>query len=171
MMQNLYERLRHPLGIFKYDPLTATAAIAIGGGAVMGAIGNLQKGEAAQQAANYNAQTDMQNASMAEDQGRTQIYSQQRSAAQTIGAARAQYSASGIDSGQGSALDVLEASATQAALDSSMIKYNSDVKAYGYRRSAALGIYEGDQAKTGSYYSAAGSLLSGAGQIAGKVAG
>lgn len=144
------------------------AAAAIGGGVLSG-IGTIKSGQAQQVASQYNADTDNQNAATIEQQGALAVQKQQRSAAQTIGSARAQYAASGIDSGAGSALDVIQNSAQQASLDSMLIKYNTDAKAYSLRKSADLTLFEGDTALTSSYLSAAGGLLGGGGKAAGAM--
>lgn len=147
----------------------SAAAGASGGGSLLSAIGAIKQGQGQQAAANYNASMMEHNADVAKQEGALLVNRQQRSAAQTIGSARASYSASGIDSGQGSALDVIQNSAQQAALDSMLIKYNADSKAYSLQKSAQLTRFEGDTAMENSYYSAAGSLLSGAGKAAGAM--
>jgi len=61
----------------------------------------------------------------------------------------------------GSAADVMKQSATNAELDSLMIRYESDLKATGLKNQAAGEEYAGKVAKQAGYYGAIGSVLSG----------
>lgn len=123
------------------------------------AVGTIISGQAARQAGEYNAELSDFNAVQAENDGKLELMQQQREGLKVIGQARAHYGASGVDSTQGSALDVLQQSATQSAIDSLNIQKKTSARAYGYRKTADLQRYEGEQAETASYFSAAGQLL------------
>lgn len=138
-------------------------------GSLFSAVGTMEHGDAAQFAGEINAGQANLNAYNTLEEGRIAGIKQKREATQSIGEARAQYGASGIDTNQGSALDILQNSATNAAYDALNIKHSYEAKAQGYRNSAFLYQYEGDSAYDESRLSAAGQLLSGAGQTYGRM--
>ena len=144
------------------DPVSIGIAISALGG-VITAVGAIKQGAAAETAGEYNAAISTQNAGIAQQQGEIAVQQQQREGAQRIGSATAQYGASGLDVGQGSPLDVLRSSAEQSSLDASTIKYNYALKGMGYAQTAASELMAGETAKTSSYYTAAGQLLTTAG--------
>lgn len=129
-------------------------------------VGTVIQGDAAKNAGEYNAAVSDYNAAQTENDGAIALQQQQRKAEQVIGSARAQMGASGVSSTEGSSLEVLKQSASQAALDSLNIQSKTAAKAYSYRTTGAIQRYEGDQAQTASKYSAAGQLLGGAAQMA-----
>lgn len=135
----------------------------------LSAFGTIAKGRADKVAADYNAGIADYNAGSVLNEGKFQVQRQQRMAAQQIGSNAAQYASQGINNDFGSALDILEASTAQSALDSETIKFNADTKAYGYKKSAALLRMEGETALNNSYLSAASTLLSGAGKTYGAM--
>ena len=142
------------------------------GGGVIGAFGTLLGGIQQKQALYANADMEDFNASQIDYMGKHALIKQKRQADQVIGAARAQYGASGVQSNEGSPLDILQQSAAQAALDNIMMKYNYDLEAYGHRRSAKIMRYEGDQAEANAWMSAGGQLLEAGGKaIAGAGGG
>lgn len=148
----------------------AQAAIPLmGAGGIMGAMGAIKGGQQAQAAGQYNAGLAEQNANINDQQKALAIRRQQTAAGNAIANAHAQYSSNGIDASEGSALDVLAQSASEAALDTELTKYQYNLKSAGLRNTAKMYRFEGDQAMDNSYYSAAGSLLGTAGNIAGKM--
>lgn len=138
-----------------------------GAGGLFGSIGAIKQGQMSQAAGYYNAEVADYNAQEILKAGDIAVQHQKREAAQAIGQARVQYSANGIDANEGSALDVLQNSAANAALESINLKHQYQAKSYGYTATANLSRYQGDQALNSSYYSAAGQLLSSAGAIIG----
>lgn len=132
------------------------------GGGIVGAFGTVLGGMQSKQSAYMNASFEEFNADQIDYMGRQAVAKQKRQADQIIGNARANYGASGVQSTEGSPLDILQQSASEAALDNIMMKYNYDVAAYGKRRSAKIMRYEGDQALENSYLSAAGQLMTSA---------
>ncbi len=147
------------------DPVSWTVIAITAASAVVGAVGAIQQGQAQANAANYNAQVAQQNATIAQQQAQQEAELQQREARKRIGAAHAGYGASGITM-EGSPLDVLEASASNAELDKQTILYNGRIRALGYQNTATLDKYSASEALTSSYYDAFGALLSGGAKTA-----
>lgn len=162
--------------------LPLAAAAAIGSGAI-GAVGALQAGHAAQQAANYNAQVQMQNAQQAERNA--EIASQSGMANQNIqqlknraqiGSIKANEGASGVSlTSDGSFQDVQASAASIGELDSLSIRSRAAREAYGYavqgidfQNRATLDKAEGKAAKTASYLNVGSTLLGAASNASSK---
>lgn len=137
-------------------------------GTAVSVIGQLSQGDAKSQAAEYNAQTAESLANQTQLQGIEQARRVRVNALKTIGEAKANYGASGVQL-EGSALDILQESAQNATLDALNVKYQSDLKAFAYRRDAGSQRAAGENAKTASVYGAAASLLTGGANIASKL--
>ena len=135
-------------------------------GAVISAIGAINQGQQAKDAANYNAAVANNNAIAARQQAAANAAAQERKSRMQLGSIRAGYGASGITM-EGSAMDVLEASAATAELDRQNILYGGELKAGGYESTAGLELMRGEHAVTSSYYAAGGALLRGAGSAMG----
>lgn len=129
-------------------------------GTAVSVIGALNQGQQQQQASEYNAAVARNNAIAARQQAEANAAAQQRKARVQIGAMRAGYGASGVGL-EGSALDVLESSAAMAELDRQNILYGGALRAQGYESTAGLELMRGENAVTGSYFSAGSSLLGG----------
>jgi hypothetical protein len=154
------------------DPVSASLMIAA---SAMQAVGAIQQGkmaqaqgQAQQNAANYNARMKEIEAGITREQTNAREEQQRRQARQVMGRQRAAVAQAGIGWG-GSALDIMEESATFAELDALTIRYEGDLKAKGLlaeaeydRYSGAVAAAMGKAAKKASYVSAAASLLSGA---------
>ena len=115
--------------------IAAVASVAAG---AVGAVGAIQQANSAKASANYNAQVQENNAKVAErnrtmalDQTESEANQKQREIRRTLSTIRANYGKSGLDMA-GSALDVLEDSAIEGALDVQTIRYQGDVRAQGY---------------------------------------
>lgn len=135
-------------------PLLALAGTAI---ATYGAV---KQGQAASQAADFQASQAKQNAVIStqqagEDERAFRVFSRQQ-----LGAISEGYGASGV-SNEGSAQDVLESGAQQSELDALKIRYGGQLKAKGYQNTATLSEAESRSASAGGYLSAAGTLASG----------
>ena len=137
------------------------AAMAMTGSA-MAAYGAIQQGKAAANSANYNAAIASQNAQVAGAQGEAAMQLQRRDAQRKIGAAMAAYGASGVQMADGSPADVLADSARMSTLDALTIKYNYRLKQLGQEDQAALDSSGATNARTASYFNAAGIVLGGA---------
>lgn len=138
----------------------------MGGGNILSGVGELFAGQAADKVGRYNAAMDMQNARLEEEQAVVGEDQQRRMSYKALSAIKAGYGAAGVTL-EGSPLDVLEESATNAELDALMVRHGGAVRAQRYRASALLSRYEGKAAKFGSYFSAAGSFLKGGASFAG----
>ncbi len=151
-------------------------------GAGMKAVGTLTQGAAAQNAANYQAQVARNNATIARQQaeystaaGMTQAETASRKSAAIGGKIKTAQAASGIDVNTGSAVDVQVGQRMTGQLDTETTLNNALLQAYGYRAKATeyeaeadLSEMKGKSAKIGSYFEAAGNLLSDASSIGGK---
>lgn len=138
-------------------------AIATVAGAAVSAYGAYAQGEAANQAAQYNADLQARNATIAHQQGAAQAALVRRRAAQAQGAAEAAYGASGV-SQEGSPLEVLASSAAQAKLDEETVLYQSNLQAMGFQANEQLDRTAGDTARRQAQLNAASSFLTGVGQ-------
>ena len=136
------------------------------GGTALSAYGNIQQGKANKKAHDYNATMLRQNAAVEEQQGGAREEAQRRAARKVIGSQAAAIAQGGTGTG-GSAADIMQQSATNAELDSLMIRYESNLKATGMKNQAAGENYAGKVAKQAGYYGAIGSVLSGASAYAG----
>ena len=132
-------------------------------GTAMSAVGMLSNASAQSSASNYNAQINQQNAVIAQQQGAAAQAEHDKQARLQIGQMAANYGASGVDSGQGSPLDVLQDSVKTAKLDNLMIGYNYDLRARGFQNSAALDSARASSASTSGLLGAAGAVASGYG--------
>lgn len=140
-----------------------TAGIVSGAGAVAGAAGAVLAGNASKDAYDAKAAEAEQNISANTQMGVLKVQHQQRNAAQQIGATTAQYSAGGIDTSAGSALDVIGHSTQQAAQDTQQIQAQTTAENTSLQMGANSDIESGNAAQEGGYLSAVGSIFSGAG--------
>lgn len=124
------------------------------------AISAISQGQAAKNEANYNAQIAERNAGVARDQAAADADAQRRHATQVLGSARAAYGASGVTA-EGSPLDVLTMSASNAELDRQNILYRGELKAMGYQDTARLDRSRAGAAAKNGYFGAASAVLTG----------
>ena len=122
------------------DPISIISIV----GTVVGVVGQVVSGMNASKADAYNAQIATQNAMIARNNAEFNAEQQQRAARLRIGAAEANYGASGITT-EGSPLDVLESSARNSEIDRQAIIYQGNIRAAGYQDQATL-----DQMRSGS---------------------
>ena len=132
-------------------------------GAVLGAIGQIQAGDSARQAANTNADTKRQAAAETNRQATDQIEMQRQRARSVIGQQLASTSESGTGL-SGSNLDLLNQSLMNNELDSLNIRHGANLNASGLNTQANNDNFQGSQAQTGGYLSAAGTLLNAGGR-------
>lgn len=140
-------------------------------GTAVSVAGQIRQGQAAQNAAMYNAKVNEQNATAAEQQAQSQAAMQTHRASMHNGELLAEYGASGVVSGEGSPLEVLAQSAASAEMDRQNIIYNGRVRATSFRNGAQLAITQGETAMQNGYMSAAGTLLQSAGKMYGMSGG
>lgn len=143
----------------------ATAAVVMGAGAGIQAIGAIESGKAAGRAADFNRSITLENAKIFEQQTQADVISLRKQQYKQMGAIRAAVGASGVTM-DGSVLDVLEDSVMEATLDIQRLEYSGQIKQRELRNDARFFQMQGDAAKTSSYYSAASDLLMGGGRMA-----
>lgn len=139
------------------DPITAGLILA---GTTMSAIGSIQQGKAAEQAAEYNAQTSMEQAAAARAEGEAEAQRLRREGRRNIGTMRASISKSGVTS-QGSPMLALAESAAMNELDVLNTRYSAQSSARASERQAGLQRAEGRSAKRAGLIGAGTSLLTG----------
>lgn len=106
-----------------------------------------QSAKAQQAAADYNARVMEQNAATERQQANAREEMQRRQARQVLGEQAAGLAQAGIGLGSGSALDVMQQSATNAELDALSIRYEGDLRARGLLASAEQESYQGRVAR------------------------
>lgn len=155
-------------------PVAAIAGWATAATAVIAAYGAYQSGKATeasyrsqQNAAEYNATIERQNATTARQQAGAREEAQRRQARQILGEQRAALSQSGVGL-SGSAADVYGQSAANAELDALNIRYEGELGARGLLAQSQLTSYEGrvagmnaKSAKRAGKMDAASALLTG----------
>lgn len=135
------------------------ALVATLAGTAMSAVGAIQQGSAAKNAASFNAAVANNNAIAARQNAAASAKRQQREARLRAGANRAAMGASGVEGG--SAYDLLEDNAMEEELDRLTIIHQGDLRAAGLEASAGLLTAQGKAAKKAGLTSAAGTLLKG----------
>lgn len=143
-------------------------ATAIGAG-VLGAVGSIQKGNAAGKAADFDAALGEQNANLAEQQGAQDAQAIRIQSRKNIGGIHASIGASGLTADSGSAMDVLQESAANGEMDALRAKHAGDLKAWSYRTGAEQSREAGDSARTTGYLGAASSILGAGASVASQL--
>jgi hypothetical protein len=164
------------------DP--ATLAVVSAAASVLGtgvsAYGQIQAGQAAKAAGDYNAAVARNNQIVAERQaqdalarGEVAETEQRRKVRMLASSQRAALGASGVQLDAGTPLDLLGDTAAMGELDALTIRNNAEREAYGYRvqgvnfgAEAGLQTMRGNNAMSGALMSAGGTVLSGAGNVA-----
>ncbi|WP_229729565.1 virion core protein, T7 gp14 family [Agaricicola taiwanensis] len=151
----------------------------MGASAVIGGAGQIQQARATAAAAQYNAQIARNNAILAERRAQDAIVrgmdEEQQKRLHTA-ALRGQQlvmaAAGNVDTGYGSALDMLVDTTIQGELDALTIRTNAEREAYdariaGMNQTAQANLYEMEakSARTSGMFGAAGTLLSGFGGV------
>ncbi len=150
--------------------MAAAPLIMAGVSTAVGMAGSANQAAGAQAAAGYNAAVKEQQATAAvaqsaEDERRLRISSRSQ-----LGGIRNAIGASGIQT-EGSALEVLQSSASNAELDALTVRHQGQMKAWAYRAGANLDLFQGEQAKTQGDFAATGYLLKGLSSAAGSFGG
>lgn len=135
----------------------------IGAGAAVSAVGTIGTAISARNAANWNAQKNEQDAAYSTQMAGIEEQRQRMQARKQIGAMRAGYGANGLQI-DASVEDILAESASNAELDALLIRQGGVARATGLRNEASLDRTQGKNAMRTGALSAAGVLLSGAGQ-------
>lgn len=140
-----------------------------GFGDIIGGIGSFQEGNQLKAMGNYNATIYEQQAASERASQKLLEYQKRKTYKAQIGSQTAAVGKSGIKM-SGSPLEVQLDSLTNASLDMSIDKYNSEVKSAGYQNQANMTRWEGKQAKKAAYLKGGLSVLSGAVKIGTAVA-
>jgi hypothetical protein len=144
----------------------AVAGVVVGAAGLATAVyGQVKAGQSASDAAQAASNLGEQNARTNNEMGGVKLDHQQRDAARVIGSAKAQYSASGVDISQGSAMDVIESSTSEAAKDSNQLRYETFARSQAFQMGAQNDALAGQAAQSGANLSAAGTLLTGTASI------
>ena len=132
----------------------------------------VKQGQAASQAADYNASAAQQQAAALQQQEQQASVAQKRDTALKLGTLSANQGASGLDpSNSTSSLETMSSSIQQSTLDNLNLKYNYQMKELGYSNSATLDTMASKNDTTAGYLTAAGTALGGAGGVAKYQAG
>jgi len=134
-------------------------------GGLLGAVGSIQKGNAANQASQFNAGVMENNANFASQQGAENQRRIRRSNAQFQGTQTASIGASGLQL-SGSALNVLSDSAIEGELMALDAKVSSENQAKGLRSQSSLERQRGKSARTAGFITAGSQILSAGAKLA-----
>lgn len=162
------------------EAITAMSASTLfqGAGLVFSAFGAFQNAQAQQDAAAYNAAVARNNQIIADGQaddairrGELDEMRHRIRVAQTQGQQRSALAAQNLDLTDGSALDTVLDTAEFGELDALIIRNNAEREAYGYRvqgmnAGAQAALYQSQANNTSPFLAAAGTALTGAGQVA-----
>ena len=149
----------------RFDPVTL-AVVAISAGAGMSAYGQYQAGEAAMDAAEYDAKIKEREAKAQEQRTRVEQSRAADAAARRMSSLEAGLNASGAVSTAGAPLEILGQQEAEYALDNLMIGYEGNTEQQRLRSEAKQIKYAGKTARYSSRIGAGSSLLSGFGMAA-----
>ncbi len=130
----------------------------------LGVIGSIAQGQAAADAAKYNAAIARQQANMAQDQAAAKATETARQTRQRVAASRAAFGENGFES-SGSVADVLGVVQEQGVLDQLTQLNEGAVRAQSLRANAALEDAKAKNARTSGFLNAGSTLLGGFGQL------
>lgn len=129
-------------------------------GMVLGAVGSIQQGNAAADAANFNAQVANQNSALALQRGEESAARVRRDNLRHQGAQKAAIGGSGLKL-TGTVLDVLSDSAIEGELMALDAKNAAVNEARGLRAQAGLSRSKAESARSAGFLGAGSALLSG----------
>lgn len=139
-------------------------------GTLSSAAGAKQSANAEAQAAQVNAQVARNNAVVARQQAQADSIMHQRESRRKIGQIAASYGSSGVEL-EGSPIDILALSASDAELDRQTIIYKGEVRAVGYENDARIQDQAARSARSRGRASASNILIGGAGKVIGMLPG
>lgn len=158
-----------------------TLGLAIASTAI-GAVGTIAQGQAAMNAAKYNAQVAEMNAKISDkkaadalERGRLEEQKKRMEVAGIKGRQLAAMGANNVDVSFGSPLEMINDTAYMGEMDALIVRTNANRESYDYRVQAVnqraqgqLSLMEGKSKLTGSFLSAFGSAIGGFGDAWGK---
>ena len=119
--------------------------------------------QAQKRIANRNADLMEQQAEDARKQGEEEAAAIRRRVRRLQGQQKAAFATQGLETGSGTAADLIEETAALGAEDQLRIRNNAAMSAWGFRTQAANTRYEGRQLRRQGQQQAASSLISGLG--------
>ena len=143
------------------DPISAistTATVASTASDVVGAFSSSDQYSAQASADQYNAETARENALLARRQGEVEALQIRRRGQDILGEQVANYAASGVTQ-DGSSADVRADTMAKIETDMLTAKYNAELKAIGYDRTAELDAMQADSASAAGDTALASGLL------------
>lgn len=146
------------------EPTTIILAV----GAVIGAVGQVRAGRAANETAKSNAQVNRIMADDALARGAADEAAQRRKTASFKGEQAAIFGASGAEINTGSSLDILADTAEFGELDALRIRNNAEREAFGFEAGARISETSGKNAQTTGALTGAGTLIGGAGAVSSR---
>lgn len=151
--------------------LTAGQALALGasiGGTVMSAGAMYQQGQVAKQTAANNAKMAEYAAMDAQRRGEEEAAAIQRKGAAIKSAQRVNLASKGLDLNYGTPADLQEQTDFFTQSDVATARENARRQAWSTRAQGQQALFQGSAAASNARLQAAGSLLAGTGQVAGK---
>lgn len=147
---------------------TTIALIAMAAGTAVNTYGQYQQGQAEKDAARYNAKMAEYGAQDAQRRGEEEAAAIQRKAASLKSSQRAAQAARGLDISYGTAQDLQDETDFFGQMDAATARSNAAQQAWNYRAQGKLARAQGKAASYQAKLGAAGTLLTGIGQVAGK---
>ena len=161
--------MRHPAAAHRYDVLYVAGltigTILSGIGTVVSIIGTLQGGAAEQDASNFEAETQRQQAARDRDIAAASARKFEREQSALRARARAIRSGSGVVPTSGTSLLVDEDIAAEIARNKALIKAGGETTATRLEQNASLLGLQGSNARTSSFFKAGATALTGAGKF------
>lgn len=154
------------MGLVETAIIIGTVASAAGAG--VSAYGSYQQGKAQRRMAEYNAKVAEANAKVAERDGREIANAQRRRNERILASQRASSAKSGV-TGVGTSLIVAADQTMQLELDALETERQGEIQGYNLRQQAKLDRAGGNAAYKAGLWSAGGTLLSGAADVAGGI--
>lgn len=148
------------------DSAARLALVTQGLGSVTSAVGAFSKANADRMAAQNNVRIANDQAANAVRMGDIQAQKLYQQTSQLKGTQRATLGASGVDLGSGSPLDILTSTDVMAKTDQDTLKTNTQLDVNAAMNKAAY--YRSQASNASPFVSAASSLVTGAGAVAGK---
>lgn len=145
--------------------MAAAGAIMGVAGGLVGAYGAQKAGAEAEQEAQFNAAVQRQEGEFAVQQATEDERRQRVQSRYALGGMRAAIGASGIQR-DGSALDVLQDSASNAEMDALTIRHKGQLAKWAAETNAQMSEFQGAQAKEQAKFAAAGQVLGAGGSAA-----
>lgn len=134
------------------------------GGAALGAVGNIQQGNAAARAGEFNARVSEQQAKAERDAAAAEGKDYRRGERRKLASSTAAYGGTGVISSAGSPLLVNEATVREIALGAARIRQGGEARATRLEQQAELDRMNARSSRTAGYIGAGSSLLSGFGK-------